>query len=168
MQNLRTALTLHMLLQAAIVVSLLLNLSIFLGGVVFAEIGKSDQESSPLETVAMLQEQLDSLEILAQEATSLTDQGAETRALNIFALAEVDHNVQVWSLNNESRQDMIGRQDVQVFVTTLEFRGARNDILGVLRELPMTFQGNLLMDQINVHGTADEWNIRLSIQQIIQ
>ena len=168
MRNLRIILTLRMLLQAAVAVSLLLNLSIFLGGVVFAGIGESAQTDSPSETVVMLQEQLDALEALAQETTSITDQEAETRALSLFILAEVDHGVQIWSLNNESRRDTIGREDVRIFATALELRGPRDNILAVLRELPMTFQGNLLIDQINVRGASDAWNIRFSLRQIIQ
>lgn len=163
-----TLLTQRGAIKSALVIAIIVNLALVMGGVVFAGLGESGQQASDSRSVATLQARLDALQARADELQQISAQEAESRALNIFTLAEVDHNVQVWNLSNENRRETIARRDVQVFATSLELRGSRAGILGLLRDMPAAFEFNLLIDQVTAIGTEEEWNVRLSLRQIIQ
>ena len=155
-------------IKSALVVAIIVNLALVMGGVVFAGLGESGQRVLDSRSVAALQAQLDTLQARAEELQQISAQEAESRALNIFTLAEVDHDVQVWNLSNDNRRETIARRDVQVFVTSLELRGGRAEILALLRDLPAAFEFNLLIDQVTAIGTEEAWNVRLSLRQVIQ
>lgn len=155
------------LLRGLVVLGIAVNLLLILGGVLLSGVGAGSRGDVPALSIAAQQRRLRTLEEALQKVGGVPEAEAETRAIALFSLAE-EHRVQVWSLTNETRKDRFGAEEVQVFVTFLDLRGRRDDIVAFLAAVQETLQGNVVMSGVDARGTDEAWLIRLTVSQVIR
>ena len=93
---------------------------------------------------------------------------AEANADALFPLAQ-EHGVRIenW-LNGAPQSEKLGKTDLSKLVTSLEIRGTQPDIIGMLLDLENAFGEGIIISNVNVNGTPEDWVIQFDLTQYIK
>ena len=169
MPSLNVEITRRSLFQSLVVVALLTNVLLILGGVILKDASAGGINAINSASAAELRAQLETLDTRLEQAQPISADDAADRILGQNGLFQLSDQLgaQIWTLENETVEDRIGTRDVKAFMTTVELRGPRENVLAVLWELPIALEGNILIDNVDVKGVGDSWSFRATIRQII-
>ncbi len=146
---------------------LLINLGILATG---ARAGDDTTNAPTVDPVG----QRRTLERLNEEIASLkqsqfpTVTEAQEKAFELFSLAQ-EHDVTIRSLvNSDPQPQTLGSTDFTTMVSRVEVRGQRSNIIKMLLKLQDVFGEAMLLSNVSVSGTAEDWVIQFILTQYIR
>lgn len=149
------------ILRLLIILGLVINVAIFFTG------RNPVEEEAPLVSAATLQRQLELLRTSLEERALPTEQKAEERALGLFRLAQ-DEGVDLISWSSKAISEALGASgQVNMLRSNVEFRGERNKLMSTIAAFDQLFEGNVLISNIEIRGSAEIWLLRLNVTQLL-